>query len=371
MLLLQCSPLHDSRLTALCGDHCSSPYSKQVRQDLGSTKEQLRNAVSRAPLVPLLPYQRSPAVGISCEAGTEATPLQGPDPRPPGGSAVETAVSGTVSEVAEVGSNPIAPHSSGFVQHDAHQTTVQEVPLPTPPTAAVTAAASVTRVPISFADDDDSGDSDAWNIPQPSPSAAQVAPPAPPTATTEPTGKTAGVVTTPSKAAAVTKEGTPMKSGAKSKKSASAKEGAGGRVSSGVQAEGSIKGSYELERALKIAGADRQKLTELFGRLKLSHVNKALADLMEPSVLHRLLKAAFVHYAEHQGDTTAAVEWFTAVRKAKKFAHQYALLDSDLREEVVGIVRTLTERVSGGMGVADASSIGALQGVLEELTSVY
>jgi hypothetical protein len=338
-----------------------------VRSDVASTKEQLRNAVSRAPLVPLQPFTARRPDG-TCVSGAgsvdldeECAPFQGPDPRPPNAAmAVSSAgeADGAIAAAAReketvTAATPDRPADiSSPVDTSIAATGASSV---APSTAFAAVAVSATRVPISFADDTDSDG-------EPTDTRSHAAKRAVSEGATGVASSSAGPAT-PVKPAVV-KEGS-VTSSTKSKKASTKNDKVVAQL-----AEGPIKSSYELEKALKLAGTDRQKLAGLFERLKLSQLGKVLADLMEPSVLHRLLSAVYAHFAEHNSDTAKAVEWFAAVRGVKKFSHQYALLDGDLRAQVVQKVRGLKERVEGRVGVYPGQE-ATLSAVVDELLTVY
>jgi hypothetical protein len=354
-----CVTYHDTSL-------CDVSHSKQVRSDVASTKEQLRNAVSRAPLVLLQPFAARRPDGTSVSgAGSvdldeECAPFQGPDPRPPNAAmAVSSAGGEDAAKAAAVrekdtvtAATPDRPADiSSPVDTSIAATGASSI---APSTAGASGSASATRVPISFADDSDSDGEPTKTRSYPGKRAVSEG--ATPAANSiDPA--------TPVKPAVV--KGGSVTSSTKSKKASTKNDKVVAQL-----AEGPIKSSYELEKALKLAGTDRQKLAGLFERLKLTQLGKVLADLMEPSVLHRLLSAVYAHFAEHNSDTAKAVEWFSTVRGVKKFSHQYALLDGDLRAQVVQKVRGLKERVEGRVGVSPGQE-ATLSAVVDELLTVY
>jgi hypothetical protein len=333
-----------------------------VRSDVASTKEQLRNAVSRAPLVLLQPFAARRPDGTSVRgAGSvdvdeECAPFQGPDPRPPNAAmAVSSAGEADGAIAAAAREKYTVTAATPDRPADIRSPVDTSIVATGASSVAPSSAASATRVPISFADDSDSEG-------EPTNTRSHAAKRAVSEGATGVASSSAGPAT-PVKPAVV-KEG-PVTSSTKSKKASTKNDKVVAQL-----AEGPIKSSYELEKALKLAGTDRQKLAGLFERLKLSQLGKVLADLMEPSVLHRLLTAVYAHFAEHNSDTAKAVEWFAAVRGVKKFSHQYALLDGDLRAQVVQKVRGLKERMEGRVGVSPGQE-ATLSAVVDELLTVY
>jgi hypothetical protein len=338
-----------------------------VRSDVASTKEQLRNAVSRAPLVPLQPFTARRPDGTcvsgagSVDVDEECAPFQGPDPRPPNAAmAVSSAGEADAAKATVTGQNVAGAAATRDREADTCSPPLAAVPAVHAPSSAPSAAtasvsASATRVPISFADDSDSDG-------EPTNTRSHAAKRAVSEGATGVASSSAGPAT-PVKPAVV-KEGS-VTSSTNSKKASTKNDKVVAQL-----AEGPIKSSYELEKALKLVGTDRQKLAGLFERLKLTQLGKVLADLMEPSVLHRLLSSVYAHFAEHNSDTAKAVEWFAAVRGVKKFSHQYALLDGDLRAQVVQKVRGLKERVEGRVGVSPGQE-ATLSAVVDELLTVY
>jgi hypothetical protein len=329
-----------------------------VRSDVASTKEQLRNAVSRAPLVPLQPFTARRPDGTcvsgagSVDVDEECAPFQGPDPRPP--NAAMAVAKATVTEQNVAGAAATRDREADTCSPPLAAVPAVHAPSSAPSAATASVSASATRVPISFVDDSDS-EGEPTNTRSYAGKRAVSEGATPAANSIDPA--------TPVKPAVV-KEGS-VTSSTKSKKASTKNDKVVAQL-----AEGPIKSSYELEKALKLVGTDRQKLAGLFERLKLTQLGKVLADLMEPSVLHRLLSSVYAHFAEHNSDTAKAVEWFAAVRGVKKFSHQYALLDGDLRAQVVQKVRGLKERVERRVGVSPGQE-ATLSAVVDELLTVF
>ena len=142
-------------------------HSKQVRQDLLNTKELLRNAVSRAPLVTLHPLDTAGTgtsgdamVGSAGAADEEVkVVLQGPDVRPPGFTTI--VIEEAEDEVEEVVVEEAVPTRVAIVDDDegssaptaaATNTTVATTAAPS---AAPAAGTTTTRVAITIDDDSD------------------------------------------------------------------------------------------------------------------------------------------------------------------------------------------------------------------------
>jgi hypothetical protein len=330
-----------------------SDHSKQVRSDLLHTREQLRNAVSRAPLVPLQAWAEDRPE--TDEAADISARLQGPDPRPPSlpiDAALESA------DVSTEGLTAIAlPPFKAEENAESMRSSADFAQPPAPP--------AVTRVPISFDGGDDSDEGEGVEGPENSQKHCDaVSSPAPvSTASAQSSADTQSPKrATPSAAAG----GTTTAGGAVTPSSAAKRSSDAKKPVAELPA---IRSSYDLERELKLASKDVSAVGRLLKRLKLSQVGKVLSDLMEPSVLHLLLISVEQYYGERKRQYAKVADWFAAVRECKRFPSQYALLGNELKVELRAVLTRLRElEVAADSGGAESVPTVA---VMDALLSAY
>ena len=352
-----------------------------------TTKELLRNAVSRAPLVTLhaltanLTVTNDTTGGDTGAGGSELeVGVQGPDVRPPNFTTVvieeEEEEEEEVVEIAveDAGAPKLAQsegimcklfiylHSlnlnSDFLLFKLLQylsiilsfcllfTVISAVLLPVPgsstvPVVGATTPLSTTRVAITIDDDSDMEES---------PVTAPIPTTTVPGATNSAETKTAGT-TTPTKAAATT---TASSSTKKAKKTIP--------VTPPAVSTASITSCYELERELEVASKDPTLIARVFERIKRTEIKGILSNLLEPTVIYRLLNAVYLHFGTRKALT--CVKWYTTVAGTKKFAIQYGLLDEPykvtLRENLQAIMDYVKENEVEGLSVDRVAEVKAL-----------
>lgn len=365
-----------------------------------STKEQLRNAVSRAPLVSLsqlqAPSSSAAAAGADNSAGTAGTPgvsdgagagggggeaqlLQGPDPRPP--NFVPASAADQVSHVTP----PPAPAYVRFAPDVVVASTIggaspalatagREQEQSATSTDSTAAPGSSTRVPITFEDDGD--DSQEDEAPASTAVAAAINSHFQPTSTHSTAVNTSAVpitakptVTTPSKTPTVAGVDTvgaqkaPLSGTKKGVKTPEADKNPDSAVP--------IQSSYDLERELKLASGDVNLLKVLFKSLKTSQLKSVLKNLSEPTVLHVLLMAVFKYFGAHKLQYDKVCKWFAAVAAVPRFAMQYTLLSEEYKVELRRVLSMMRSSVVlDGTGAGDGDR-DELLAKIEDLERKY
>ena len=339
-----------------------------------TTKELLRNAVSRAPLVTLHALTANLTVTNDTTGGDTTSSelevgVQGPDVRPPNFTTV--VIEEEEEEVVEIAveqvSAPETAHSEGMICSFALLfafkfqssflfkpllfthcvllsivnllTVVSAVP---PPSSTVhVPVVATTRVAITIDDDSDTDEPPAT---APTPTTTVSA------ATSSAETETA-TVTTPTKATATTTSSSSTK---KLKKSIP--------VSPPAVSTASITSCYELERELEVASKDPTLIARVFERIKRTEIKGILSNLLEPTVIYRLLNAVYLHFGTRKALT--CVKWYTTVAGTKKFAIQYGLLDEPykvtLRENLQAISDYAKENEVEGLSVDRVAEVQAL-----------
>ena len=200
---------------------------------------------------------------------------------------------------------------------------------------------ATTRVAITIDDDSDTDEPPAT---APTPTTTVSA------ATSSAETETA-TVTTPTKATATT---TTSSSTKKLKKSIP--------VSPPAVSTASITSCYELERELEVASKDPTLIARVFERIKRTEIKGILSNLLEPTVIYRLLNAVYLHFGTRKALT--CVKWYTTVAGTKKFAIQYGLLDEPykvtLRENLQAISDYAKENEVEGLSVDRVAEVQAL-----------
>lgn len=206
---------------------------------------------------------------------------------------------------------------------------------PVHPEAEYPAATSTTRVAISIEDDSDTEDSPTTTITTPNAAAANT------DGATTPT-KTVSTATTATSSSKKPKKVTP--------------------VSPTAASTASITSCYELERELEIASKDPVLIARVFERIKRTEIKAILSKLLEPTVLYRLLNAAYLHFGTHKA--SICVKWYATVAGTKKFGIQYGLLDEMYKVTLRNNLQTIWEYVSGneveGLSVDRIAEVQAL-----------
>ncbi len=124
----------------------------------------------------------------------------------------------------------------------------------------------------------------------------------------------------------------------------------------------SITSCYELERELEVASRDPTLIARVFERIKRTEIKGILSNLLEPTVIYRLLYAVYVHFGTRKALT--CVKWYTTVASTKKFAIQYGLLDEPykvtLRENLQAIGDYVKENEVEGLSIEKVAEVQAL-----------
>ena len=187
--------------------------------------------------------------------------------------------------------------------------------LSTPPPPIL--RSSTTRVAII---DDDSDADDVPALPTTTSTVARILITAPtPSHFTGTSSSSSGMndITTPTKiTAACTSQLNSTSSAKKAKKTSEAKK---------IPSTAPITSCYELERELEVASKDLTLIARVFERVKRTEVKTLLSNLLEPTVIYRLLNAVFLHFGTKSA--LKVVKWYATVAATKKFSIQYGLLD--------------------------------------------
>lgn len=353
--------------------------------DLMSTKEQLRNAVSRAPLVPVFPLSQlllgqgqaaassvggargdvgvasvNVGVGAGVGAAVASLQLQGPDPRPP--NFVEPAV-----VVEQNGYNISSSSGIGDVETSVavpappSPPPISSAPQGTSAAAVVQAAAGVstgatTRVSITFEDDEEEGEQEVRELEMgeeaerrvslqdttstPAPSKAAVS--TPNKVSTAVAAAAASVTAVPVAVLPAPVAKTP---GSCSKKNAKHHSTETNKNPTEVAVQ--IQSCYDLERELRIAAGDMNMLKTLFKAFKTSQLKSVLKNLSEPTVLHMLLMAVYRYFCSAKKQQFDKVcKWYAAVGAVPRFVMQYALLSEEYKVELRGVLATMASAIT-------------------------
>ncbi len=205
---------------------------------------------------------------------------------------------------------------------------------------------STTRVVITIDDDSDTEDAPVMpSIPTTTKSSTT-------TDTMHSKDKTTASVSTPNKATTTT---TTTSSSTKKPKKAIP-------VTSPTVSTTSITSCYELERELEVASRDATLIARVFDRIKRTEIKGILSNLLEPTVIYRLLNAVYLHFGTRKALT--CVKWYTTVASTKKFAIQYGLLDEPykvtLRENLQMIGDYVKDNEVEGLSVEKVAEVQAL-----------
>ncbi len=347
-----------------------------MRSELQNTKEQLRSAVNRAPMISVpVDFSAVSADGVS--SGDEGLLLQqGPDPRP----AVVSSISDLLS---------IKPKKQVTID-ECNETVLQPPPTLLAQPSTQKDESPLRRIAISAESDEDSETEDKMDIsmgspatqsvqltpsgPEPAnglrriaiteddeeeekdePARPAVTPPAPATkkakseidiamSTTpvNPTKKAEAVSS--SSASKKVKEVTPKKKSASAAAAPSAKKYT----------------SYELERELLQSRFELPALKAILSNIKLSTVASILSGLMEPSVLFLLLKALHTYYSS-TAQHAKVLAYFEKIAGSGSFGLVYSLLSADEKFAVQGYARDSAQK-AGGDGAEKAEEVLRLYG---------
>lgn len=332
---------HRAALQDLLAATDLEPANKQVRMEMQRTKEMLRSAVNRAPLVPIKTTWFEAGVETADATATtdENTLLQGPDLPYPGESVRMV--------IEEIESDEVGEEKTSGPESEL------------PPVPIITPVSAPTVSPV----------------------AAVITPPAAVAAPVVPVAATAAV-NTASTASVVTAATAAVASSSAPKTVAAAKAKKDSKTTKTGPAKGStvLKG-YELERELKVSVGDDAALARLFAPLKPAYAGKMFERLMEADVVTDFLAAAgryYLHLSQSGGSagtsagtsagagtasagtgagsgsgsgTIQLINWFDAISLVTSFRMVKALLSNEQRQKLDALLVLMATRDDSDDGV--------------------
>ena len=385
--------------------------SKQVRTELQTTRELLRNAVNRAPSAPLrlstqlfdasLPTPIPASLNTRMHLNSETTSasksvsgagagawawaggngrvsvdgvgLQGPDPMPPGFDPLSVAVADPAGKFQmDTAGEKLLPAPPTPPTPDPVPTSAMPVPLQ-PPSSTVAAAADGAERPSSGAvsaasasvaaadcqhsqtqlhrvaiiEDNDDEEDDDDDCVDGDKEGSQ----------------TATLLGKPTSAGKKALPATPSNAGAPSPLATGTVTGIKGSVvagNAGVKGPavdlGSIVSSYDLERALIQARESPIQTGKVLKAVTVRQVRSFFRNLMEPNVLYLLLRGVGRYYGRKKQQWKRVFDWFHGVATGVgAFALLYSLLPAAERAELEQVVIELRQIKSGTASVSSSS----------------
>lgn len=335
-------------VVCLCGSNCLcvcvGADSKAIRNELQSTREALRSAVNRAPLVSILVHvgEEPPAVhSVSQDDGRtvrdasgpgtldspvgkqfvaeEIDQLAGPDPMPTGyyrseptsplstNNAVAAHDVGTVSPMEEL--QPFAGFRKVAIEEEDDASEDGEIVVPaksadsTKMDETITASHAIPRV----------------------------------------TNATAKTTTT----------STVEKSSGKKSEA----RGSDPKRSDSSKKARTVVSVYDLEKSLLVANHNPVKLAEIFKSVKPNDSPKLMASLMEPDILFLLLDNCCFYYGGHKKNWTKAVSWLESVQRTPNFSLNFSLLTSDKKSQLCNYLTTARQEIHNCDKAVDTDKI--------------
>lgn len=290
------------------------PGNKQVKVDMQLTKELLRSAANRAPLVSTLPYgayldRFGGFVDHTLRLSISEDELQGPDPAPVGMVvAVDTTTVCQETDVPAVSSS-----NTSICETSTHATSLE----PSTPTALVQADDNQSFHRITIEDSDEEGEVSQGLCDLPSFDA---------------TAKETAMKKRATKSATSKK---PSSKVSKSKDKAA--------LSKSIQ---TIRGAYDLEKRLLQCQSNGSQLEQFVCSLDPSRCKQLFSSLAEPDVLYKFLTSAYkVFHARH--DHLRTFTWFRNVAKeVESFALVYSLLPIEQKLELEIVLRSVLGHIS-------------------------